>query len=125
MVTSKYQEVAQHLKRVLDNIELASCHFVPFDGDFRNGNPELFGEQEKLDVEYPRSEMLGGEYFLSGTSREQFETTLGITDMSDADDTKDSMESVHEDVSKERTLSKVRIHKRHGQTRTRRDDGLL
>lgn len=39
MVSSEYQEIAQHLERVLDNVEFAPCHLVPFDGYFCHGNP--------------------------------------------------------------------------------------
>lgn len=104
MVPSEYQEISEHLKRVLDDVELASCHFVPFDGNLCNRDPELFSEQEKLNVEYPRCKVLSGKYVLCSASRKELEPALGITNMSNADDTKDGMKSVHEDVSKERTL---------------------
>lgn len=43
---------------------------------------------------------------LCSASREQLESALGIPNMSNADDAEDGMKSMHEDVSKERTLFK-------------------
>lgn len=77
---------------------------MPFYGNFCNGNAELFGEQEELDVKYPRCKVLSGKYLLCSAAREQFESTLGITDMPNADYAEDGMKSVHEDISNERTL---------------------
>lgn len=82
---------------------------MPFDGNFCDRDPELFGEQEKLDVEYPCCEVLSGKYVLCSASCEELESALGIADMSDADYAKGGMKSVHEDVSKERTLFEKRL----------------
>ena len=123
MVSSEYQEIAQHLKRVLDDVELTSRHFVPFDRNFCNGDPELFGEQEKFDVEYPCCKVLKGEYLLCSASREQLEAALGITDMSNADYAEDGMKPIHEDVSKERPLSRG-ANKPTRQTTQKRHDIL-
>lgn len=94
---------------------------MPFDGHFGNGNPELFGEQEQFDIKYPCSKVLCREYLLCGAPREELEATLGITDMSNADYAEDGMQSVHEDISKDRTLSTHTSLASHPTTQTEQD----
>ena len=66
MIRANNQQIPQHLHGSRDDVQFASCDFVPFYGYFRHRDSELFGKEKELYVEYPCGKMLCGEYLLSG-----------------------------------------------------------
>lgn len=107
MVRSQDQQVPEHLQRVRHDVELAPRDLMPLDRDLRDGHVQALGEQEELDVEDPRREVLGREDLHGGAPREELEAALGIADMAHADDAQDRVQAVHEDVAEERSLKKT------------------
>ena len=77
---------------------------MPLDRHLLDGYPELLREQEQLDVEDPRREVLIWENLLCGGAREELEPALGIADVPDPNDAQDGVEAIHEEIADEGAL---------------------
>ena len=67
-------------------------------------DPELLREQQQLDVEDPRREVLVREHDPCRRAREQLEAALRVAHVPDADDAQDRVQAVHEHVPEQRAL---------------------
>ena len=96
MVRPEDQQVAQHLQRVPHDAELAPCDLVPRHGHLSDRNAQRLGEQQQLNVEYPRREVLPWEQRPRRGAREKLESALSIAHVSDAHDAQNGVQAVHE-----------------------------
>lgn len=95
MIRPQYQQVSKHLQRVRDHVQLAACNFVPFDRDLFYWDVKHLGEEQNLDIEDPRRQVLTGEDLLGSSSCEKLEPALGVADVANTEHTEDCVEAVH------------------------------
>lgn len=96
------------MERCCDHIYLASGDIMPFNRDFRDGYLLHFREQQKLDVEDPRRHMLGREDSLGSRTREELESTLCISKLTDPYEPESQTQCGGEDPSNEWALARFK-----------------
>ena len=97
----------------MHDAELAPCDLMPRDGHFGDWDVQRLGEQQELDVEYPRREVLAREELAGGGTREQLKPALGVAQVAYARDAKHGVQAVHEEVAQDgplRAFLGVRTH---------------
>ena len=111
LVGAKDKEVSEHQHRVPQKSKFALGNLCPGDRYFLDGDPDLFGEQEQLDVEDPALDVLEGEDGRCSVAREELEPAWCVPYVPNADDAECEVQGVHSHVAEERALKSDRTQK--------------